>query len=367
MVLCLKAWESRSSPSLSNPLFLQTCSDASFKPAFVAGFLFYPLSETFVLKFNIAMTNAAIAVDHLTYDYPGRKALDDVSFTIERGSIAALVGPNGAGKSTLLRTLAGLETPSSGRIEIADIDVGDDPRRAHTRMGYLSDDFGLYDDLTVYDVLAFIGGCHKLSGPALHDRITWVTGLLRLQTIAKQKCGTLSRGWRQRTGIAMAILHRPDVLLLDEPASGLDPEARVELAAIMRALQAEGITSMVSSHILAELEEYCTSMLVLRDGRIQEHVSLQSHRDRQNATIIVTFATPLTLTQAETFEDMAGPVAWRDPSRVARLAASNDPLRHRILLTSLVAANLPVCGFTAEDVSLQSIYLETAQRGGSAS
>lgn len=118
----------------------------------------------------MVMIQPVISVENLTYYYPGKKALENVSFAIDKGSITALVGPNGAGKSTLLRSLAGLDLPFTGKIKVAGVDVLEDPRLAHTKIGYLSDDFGLYSDLTVRDVLLFMGGCHNFSGEALQDR-----------------------------------------------------------------------------------------------------------------------------------------------------------------------------------------------------
>lgn len=312
---------------------------------------------------SAAMNQPVITVENLTYYYPGKKALEDVSFAIDKGGITALVGPNGSGKSTLLRSLAGLDLPLAGKIEIAGVNVLSDPRLAHTRIGYLSDDFGLYKDLAAQDVLKFIGGCHGFTGAALRQKLDWVTQTLRLESVLSQKCGTLSRGWRQRTGIAMAILHQPEVLLLDEPASGLDPEARAELSSIMRTLRDMGITSLVSSHILAELEEYCTSMLVLRNGRVQQHVSLQAHQQQQKIMLVITFSAPLTAEQKAVISRVAGqPATMANSQRtVAHLPAAHDPAGHHALLKALLEKGLPVCGFAPQEVSLQSLYLETAE------
>jgi len=309
------------------------------------------------------MNQPIITVENLTYYYPGKKALENVSFAIEKGGITALVGPNGAGKSTLLRSLAGLDLPFSGKIAIAGVNVLGDPRLAHTKIGYLSDDFRLYKDLTVRDVLQFIGGCHGFSGQVLQQKLDWVAQTLRLENVIAQKCGTLSRGWRQRTGIAMAIIHQPEVLLLDEPASGLDPEARAELSSIMKTLQGQGMTSLVSSHILAELEEYCTSMLVLRSGQVQQHISLEAHRQEQKSLLIITFHLPLTAEQEGLIEAVAGQKAVLANAQrtTAHLSAAHDPARHHELLKALLAKGLPVCGFAMEEVSLQKLYLETSE------
>ena len=307
------------------------------------------------------MPSAAISVQNLNYYYPGKQALTDVSFAIESGSITALVGPNGAGKTTLLRCLAALDTPFSGEIHVGGIDILESQRLAHTKTGYLSDDFGLYDELTVRQVLDFIAGCHNLANPG---RIDTVLHKLRLQSVADQRCGTLSRGWRQRVGIAISIMHQPDVLILDEPASGLDPEARSELSSILRSLQVEGMTILVSSHILAELEEYCTAMLVIRDSRIHEHITLAHHQTTRKVNILITFTSPVTDEQEKfiaTLSEDDRPLMMMPDRTIIQLTAPADTAAHRNILKQLIAHDIPVCSFVAQEASLQNLYLEIAK------
>jgi ABC-2 type transport system ATP-binding protein len=306
------------------------------------------------------MPSPTVTVDGLTYYYPTKLALNQVSFSLERGSITALVGPNGAGKSTLLRNLAGLDSPYAGKIHVCGINVQDRPREAHTKIGYLSDDFGLYDELTVLDVLGFMGECHGLTKDTLSTRIQQVIEILRLQDVVTQKCGALSRGWRQRVGIAISILHNPEILILDEPASGLDPDARAELSSLLRTLQKNGMTILVSSHILAELEEYCTAMLVLRDGEIQGHITLSVHQQMQDQSITIHLVTPITAQQEQIIL-----ATYQNPSPVISIAKdtlhfSVSPKReeHHLLLKNLIAADIAICSFTLEETSLQSLYLQ---------
>ncbi len=307
------------------------------------------------------MEPSTIEVHDLSYYYPSKKALESVTFTLEKGSITALVGPNGAGKSTLMRCLAGLDSPFSGRIMVGGIDVRETPRLAHTKIGYLSDDFGLYDDLSVRDTLHFMAGCHQLQG---ESRINIVIDTLKLHSVATQKCSTLSRGWRQRVGIALAILHHPEVLILDEPASGLDPEARAELASILKTLQAEGMTILVSSHILAELEEYSTAMLVLRDGQIREHLTLATHQAHsiQSRTVMIHLAEPLTTEHETIITGISSEKVWIFPNRtsVQITVAGNHAAQHTIL-KKLVTENIPVCAFAVQEETLQNRYLEIAK------
>lgn len=219
-----------------------------------------------------------ISISGLTFDYPGQRALNDVTLTVASGSVTALVGPNGAGKTTLMRCIAGLETPLTGSITVAGMDVIKQPRQVHRIMGYLSDFFGLYQYLTVAQCLEYAAAAQGLPDDDIAAAIVKTACRLDLSDRLHQTCGSLSRGLRQRVAIGQAIIHRPQVVLLDEPASGLDPEARASLSVLFRQLQADGMTLLVSSHILAELDEYSTHMLALRDGRILENRALKPTR-----------------------------------------------------------------------------------------
>ncbi len=221
------------------------------------------------------MTKPIIEVIDLTFDYPGFRALERVSLSIEPGTVTALVGPNGAGKTTLLRCIAALETPLSGTVRVAGLDVFESPRQVHQLMGYLSDSFGLYSDLTVAQGLEYAARSQGLAIEAVAKAVQTTAKRMGLGDKLQNLASTLSRGQRQRLAIGQAIIHSPQVLLLDEPASGLDPEARGALAGVFKALQAQGMTLLVSSHILAELDEYSTHMLALNKGRVLEHRALR--------------------------------------------------------------------------------------------
>jgi len=212
-----------------------------------------------------------IKITGLIFEYPGHRALDDISLTVTPGSVTALVGPNGAGKTTLLRCIAGLETPLAGAIEVAGLDVIEQPRQVHRTLGYLSDFFGLYQTLSVAQCFEYAAASQGLPSEKIPAAITTTAARLGLTGRLSQAAGSLSRGLRQRVAIGQAIIHSPKVLLLDEPASGLDPEARAGLAQLFRELQMEGMTIVVSSHILAELDEYSTHLLALRAGKIFEN------------------------------------------------------------------------------------------------
>jgi ABC-2 type transport system ATP-binding protein len=209
-----------------------------------------------------------IALDNLTKIYGRQTALDHVTFEIPEGEIFGFVGPNGAGKTTTLRILAALLEPTSGTAFVDGSDVSKDPERVHSRLGYMPDFFGVYDRLTSEEYLEFYAACH---GVARRRRGKVARDLLELVDLTERtddQVDTLSRGMKQRLCLARALVHDPQVLLLDEPASGLDPRARVEMRELIRELRRMGKTIFVSSHILPELEELCTWVGFIDDGKM---------------------------------------------------------------------------------------------------
>jgi len=300
-----------------------------------------------------------IDIADLRFDYPGVRALDRVSCHLEAGSITALVGPNGAGKTTLMRCLCGLERPLAGSITVDGIDVVDEPRRSHERLGYLSDFFGLYDELSVARCLEHAAMTHGLGGPH-QARIAATAERLGLGERLAQRTGALSRGLRQRVAIAQSIIHAPRVLVLDEPAAGLDPEARHALAGLFRTLRADGMTLLVSSHILSELEQYATHMLVLERGRLVEHRALAgSHGATRTFALgfvgdAAAVATQLTAHDAVHGVELTGGRAL--------FAFDGDERAHAALLKRLVDGGVEVTHFGLAASDLQERYLATVSR-----
>jgi ABC-2 type transport system ATP-binding protein len=307
-----------------------------------------------------------ISVQNLVFDYPGKRALHGVSIEVPRGAVLALVGPNGAGKSTLMRVIAGLDEPVAGSVQVDGVSVLDDPRLAHTRLGYLSDFFGLYDELSVRRCLLHAGSIRGLAPANREGAVRRAAERVGLTDRLADLASSLSRGLRQRLAIAQAIIHEPAVVLLDEPAAGLDPEARSSLSTLFRTLQAEGKTLVVSSHILAELEEYSTHMLAIRDGRVAEFTELGAAPAAGVQRLRIRLAkawepppefwrtqgaglraapTATTATQEEIWVDMPGNL-----DGAARL------------LKALVEAGAPVVEYVVHKESLQESYLRSAAR-----
>lgn len=303
------------------------------------------------------ISDAILAVEGLDFEYPDKRVLEQVSFTLKKGSITALVGPNGAGKTTLMRCIAGLEKPFSGAITMNGIDVLAHPRKAHTQLGYVSDFFGVYESLTVKQSLAYVASLRELSGKPAKDAIAQTAERLGLTPYMDKAAGSLSRGWRQRLGIAQSMLHNPNLLILDEPASGLDPEARITLSQLFHQLKKEGVTLLVSSHILAELEDYCSQMLLIRDGRISHY---DSEAVREQCPITLRLLAAPTDTQKQACEKLANVSAWEweDATAHATLTGGEELLPD--ILKQLVEAGLPIVEFRAQQRRLQDVYMEHA-------
>jgi ABC-2 type transport system ATP-binding protein len=210
-----------------------------------------------------------IAVEDLTKVYRTRTALDHVTFEVPEREIFGFVGPNGAGKTTTLRILAALLEPTSGKAFIAGSDVTRDRHRVHEKIGYMPDFFGAYDQLTLEEYLDFYAACYRQPKARRRKVVDELLALVGLTERMTQQVDTLSRGLKQRACLARALVHDPAVLLLDEPASGLDPRARVEMREILKELQGMGKTIVISSHILPELADLCTMVGIIDQGKMR--------------------------------------------------------------------------------------------------
>lgn len=200
--------------------------------------------------------------------FRGAVAVDHVDLDVPAGRVTALVGPNGSGKTTLLLVLAGLLVPDSGTVRVAGADVVADPVAARSRVGWMPDVHGTWDSLTASEVLRTVAEAYRVPRAVAAARVDELLALVHLTEHAGSPAHVLSRGQKQRLGLARAIVHSPDVLLLDEPASGLDPRSRVELRQILRSLAEEGVAVLVSSHVLAELDELADRAVFVTRGTV---------------------------------------------------------------------------------------------------
>jgi ABC-2 type transport system ATP-binding protein len=234
--------------------------------------------------------NPVIDLVDLRKEYDNVLAVDDLSLTIPRGEIYGLIGPNGAGKTTTIRMTCGLLAPTLGRALVAGVDVAHEPEKAQQHIGYLSDFFAVYEDLKVWEYLDYFAHAYKMPESEIPVRITEVIAQVNLEVKRDALIRGLSRGMKQRLGIARAIIHRPRVLLLDEPASGLDPKARLELRNLLRALRDQGATILISSHILTELEGFCTSIGIMEKGRMVRSGRIDDVTAAENPARLVRFS-----------------------------------------------------------------------------
>jgi ABC-2 type transport system ATP-binding protein len=262
-----------------------------------------------------------IRAQHLTHSFGSFEVLHDISFEVGRGEIFGFIGPNGAGKTTTIRAMTTLLEPSSGRIEIDGVDVMLEPERVRKKIGYMADQAGVYTKLSVEEYLAFFAAAYGLDATKAAGMALDLTGLGPARAVLT---GTLSKGMKQRLQLAKTLLHDPEVLILDEPASDLDPRARIEMRDLFLRLRQANKTIFLSSHILTELSDVCTSIGVIEKGRLLAYGPISEvMRSMQGATASVPGADPASAT----------PVA---PGRSFKLRTVGSAEQARTLLDGLV-------------------------------
>jgi ABC-2 type transport system ATP-binding protein len=208
-----------------------------------------------------------INVEHLTKRFGTKCAVDDVTFSVSKGEVLGFLGPNGAGKSTSMRMITGYLPPTSGNITVAGFNVTDQPLEARRRIGYLPENAPIYSDMTVHGFLAFCAEMRGLFGQAKKDAIDRVVQLCFLERVLHQSVDTLSKGFRHRTCLAQALIHDPEVLILDEPTDGLDPNQKYEVRTLIKRMGSEKAI-IFSTHILEEVEAACSRAIIIDQGKI---------------------------------------------------------------------------------------------------
>jgi ABC-2 type transport system ATP-binding protein len=306
---------------------------------------------------------AIVRTEGLVKRYDRTLAVAGIDLEIEPGEIFGLVGPNGAGKTTTLRMLATLLRPSSGDAEIDGWSVTRNPDRVRRVLGFMPDVFGVYDDMKVWEYLDFFARCYGLPAPGRRRMIADLLELVDLAPRRDDYVQTLSRGMEQRLCLAHALVHDPKVLLLDEPASGLDPRARVELRELLRELRNLGKTILISSHILPELEELCSSVAIVDQGKVlaQGRVADIERRLRFGSVLRVRL-----LAEGEALE-MARDQFAEDPDVASatiledgtiELGFRGDDAASARLLAQSVAAGLPIVSFARAASDLEELFLQ---------
>jgi ABC-2 type transport system ATP-binding protein len=305
-----------------------------------------------------------IHLDNLTkqYDLPSGKAggivaADHLNLEVPGGEIFGLVGPNGAGKTTTLKMICGLHAPTGGRVTVNGVEVQREPERAQQYIGYLADFFSLYDDLKVWEYLDYFAHAYKMDPPLIPTRVAEVIRKLNLESKRDQLISGLSRGMKQRLGIGRAIIHDPPLLVLDEPAAGLDPKARVELKELLRELHGQGKTVFITSHILSDLEEICTSIAIMEKGRLLRIGRLEEVM--REAASVRRFRVRLAAEGFALGEWLAarpGVTEAVEAGPAAQFAFAGNDLMLAELLRELVAAGALVCGVEQITETLERLY-----------
>ena len=301
----------------------------------------------------------AITVEQLVKRYGRYTALDELSFSVTRGSIYGFLGPNGAGKTTTLRILATLLLPTQGQAWVAGEDLTRHPAEARKHIGYMPDFFGVYDDLTVREYLEFYAQAHGV------PRVEWrkiVADLLELVDLGDKRddfVENLSRGMKQRLGLTRCLVHDPEVLLLDEPASGLDPRARVEMREVLKEIARMGKAVLISSHILPELEDLSTEVGIIHKGRMVASGAVEDILGQLGGNRVLEART---LDQAEQaasiLEALPGvrDVSILPEEGLVRAACSADSAGQAAILRTLVEAGVPVVSFNATQ-DLEDLFM----------
>ncbi len=307
------------------------------------------------------MSEPAIRVEGLHRQFGALKAVDDVSFEVEQGQIVGFVGANGAGKTTTMRILATLDYPSAGRASIMGANVINYPARVRSVLGWMPDHFGTYDNMTVVEYLDFYARALGFRGAERHARVSEVMEFADLGPMGDRLINKLSKGMGQRLCLGRALIHDPDVLILDEPAAGLDPRARVELKHLIRILAGEGKTILISSHILSELGEMCDSLLFINKGRIVHHGSADSLK-QLGETGSTTFSVRL-VNEEKSLRDWCAlqpQVEFVDAAKGGGrvMIDSVEPEVIAGVLRRMVSEGLPVVEFHKEERRLEDAFID---------
>lgn len=247
----------------------------------------------------------SIKVSSLTKIYGTQKAVDNISFELQKGEIVGFLGPNGAGKSTTMKMITGYIPPTNGTAEVCGFDIQKDPMEVRKRVGYLPEANPLYFDMYVREYLGFTAGIHGL-GKSAKDRIEEMIGLTGLGKEAHKKIGTLSKGYKQRVGLAQAMLHNPEVLILDEPTSGLDPNQIVEIRELILKIGKEK-TVLLSTHIMQEVQAMCSRVMIISSGKLVADDAIESLKQvNSRGGLIVTFETEVKETSLKQLRNASG-------------------------------------------------------------
>ncbi|MDE0471300.1 MAG: gliding motility-associated ABC transporter ATP-binding subunit GldA [Ekhidna sp.] len=292
----------------------------------------------------------SIEVQNLTKIYGAQRALDNISFSSPKGMITGFLGPNGAGKSTTMRIAAGFIQPDRGSIRLAGVDVVKEPLKVKRMTGYLPEHNPLYLGMYVREYLEFVGGTYKLK--KIKHKVGAMLTLVGLESEQRKKIGLLSKGYRQRVGLAQALIHDPDVLILDEPVSGLDPNQLVEIRKVIKKAS-EQKTVIFSTHIMQEVEALCDQVVIINKGKIVANDNVENLKKMQSGKISykVAFEKEIDIGLFGDFE-----IEYREKAIYLVSSKTEDP---RAQIMKIVSdRELPLVNISKEEQSLERIFQE---------
>lgn len=309
---------------------------------------------------------SAILVNNLYRYFDKLKAVDGVNFEVPHGSVCGFIGSNGAGKTTTMRMLATLDYPTMGTIEICGINVVNHPAKVRSLIGWMPDHFGNYDHMTVLEYLDFYARALGYSGKERQMRIQEVMEFADLIPLSDRLSNKLSKGMTQRLCLGRSLIHDPQVLIMDEPAAGLDPKARVELKNLIRILAEEGKTIFISSHILSELGEMCDSLLFINEGHIVHHGDSESLLQGSDASGSVFYDVQV-LNDPGKISDWAATSPYvefmADRKRGGRIRIDSDePEKAAEILQRMIKDGLQVTEFHKEQRNLEDAFIDIIEK-----
>jgi len=301
----------------------------------------------------------------LTKMYGELYALNRLTLRLERGDVYGFIGPNGAGKTTTMRILATLLNPTWGEATVCGYSIYNNAKEIRRLMGYMPDFFGVYDDMKVIEYLEFFAAAYRINGPARRRKCDQVLELVDLGYKRDALVTSLSRGMTQRLGLARVLLHDPQVLLLDEPASGLDPRARIEMRALLKELRKMGKTILVSSHILPELSDICNKIGIIERGQLLFDGDVDSaiRQVRQKTVYMVSVANEQNPTAKEHLEGHIDVLSVEDrPEEKCLKVTLNEGVYDGSFIVDLLMKNgLKLKMFKEEEIDLEDVFLKITQ------
>lgn len=300
-----------------------------------------------------------LEIKELVKNYGKFTAVDHLTVSVEKGAVCGFVGPNGAGKTTIMRIMAGLLKASSGSVSIGGIDVTKNPRALREKIGYMPDFFGVYDNLKVTEYMDFYAGSY---GILYKDRAPIINNLLEIVDLSDKKdsyVDSLSRGMKQRLCLARSLVHDPELLILDEPASGLDPRARVEMKEVLKHLQEIGKTIIISSHILPELAEMCTEVCIIDHGKLAAQGSVHEIMQKLSQKRII---------HVQPLNEMDKMIRILKEQPIIRSIAENakdvefdftgTDEQLTDVLKQLILADIPLLSFKEKEGNLEEVFMQ---------